>query len=30
MPDMCTERICRGEAAADISSLKLFGIVTEA
>lgn len=30
MPGMYTERICRDEAAADISSLKRFGIVTGA
>lgn len=30
MPDMCTERICRGEAAADINNVKRFGIITEA
>lgn len=30
MPGMCTERICRGEAAADISNVKRFGIITEA
>lgn len=30
MPDMCTERICRGEAAVDISNVKRLGIITEA
>lgn len=30
MPGMCTERICRGEAAVDISNVKRLGIVTGA
>lgn len=30
MPGMCTERICRGEAAVDISNVKRLGIITEA
>lgn len=30
MPGMCMVRICRGEAAADISNVKRLGIITEA
>lgn len=30
MPGMCTERICQGEVAVDISNVKRFGIITEA
>lgn len=30
MPGTCTERICLGEAAVDISNVKRLGIITEA